>query len=187
MSSADVFHEITAALGRAQIPYMVVGSFASNLYGTGRATQDIDLVVQATPEQVAELLSVLPKTTYYFDLESALEAARRGSMFNILDTVRGWKIDLIFQKPGAYHREAFQRRIPAEVEGVPVMAATAEDVVISKLDWAKMGESLRQIDDVAGVLKVRSELLDGAYIERWVKDLQLTKQWAAARKAAGLE
>jgi len=166
---------------------MIVGSFASNLYGTGRATQDIDLVIQATPKQVGELLSLLPKAIYYFDIESALEAARRRSMFNILDTTRGWKIDLIFQKAAPYHEEAFQRRAPAEVEGVPVVAATAEDVVISKLDWAKMGESLRQIEDVAGILKVRSELLDRAYIEKWVADLGLSQQWAAARKAAGLE
>jgi hypothetical protein len=78
MSSAEIFREITAALDQARIPYMVVGSFASNLYGTGRGTQDIDLVVSATPDQIRLLLSLLTKPNYYFDLDAALEACQRG-------------------------------------------------------------------------------------------------------------
>jgi len=30
------------------------------------------------------------------------------------------------------------------LEGIPIFVATAEDVILSKLEWAKMGESLRQ-------------------------------------------
>src|SRR5215472_6373858 len=116
MNSAEVFCEIVGALDNAHIPYMVVGSFASNLYGTGRATQDIDLVVSATPEQVRSFLSLLPTNKYYFELNTALDACRRKDMFNILDMEMGWKIDVIFEKPSAYHRQAFQRRTAAEIE-----------------------------------------------------------------------
>src|ERR1700743_1943676 len=108
--SAPGLREIVAALDLAGIPYMVVGSFASNLYGNGRGTQDIDLVISANADQIRALLSFLPKSQYYFDVESALEACRRKSMFNILDMDRGWKIDLIFQKPGAFPQQAFFRR-----------------------------------------------------------------------------
>jgi len=187
MSPAEVLLEITAALQQARVPYMVVGSFASNLYGTGRATQDIDLVISATPEQTRMLLSLLPTAKYYFDLNTALEACRRKDMFNILDMERGWKIDLIFEKPSQYHQGAFQRRSAAEIEHVAVYAATAEDTIIAKLEWAKMGESSRQIEDVAGILKISGTSLDFSYIDKWVKDLQLTEQWERARKLGGLE
>jgi hypothetical protein len=187
MSSAEIFREITAALDQARIPYMVVGSFASNLYGAGRATQDIDFVVSATPDQIRTFLSLLSKATYYFDLDSALEACRRKDMFNILDMERGWKVDLIFDKPTAYHQQAFQRRTAAEIEQVPLSAATAEDTIVSKLEWAKMGESSRQIEDVAGILRARMALLDRAYIEKWVRELGLAPQWDRARKSAGLD
>lgn len=187
MSPAEVLFEITGALQQANIPYMVVGSFASNLYGTARATYDIDLVISATPEQIRLLLSLLPTARYYFDLNTALEASRRKDMFNILDMENGWKIDLIFEKPSPYHQQAFQRRSAAEIERVAIFAATAEDIIISKLQWAKMGESSRQIEDVAGILKVRLTLLDRAYIEKWIKDLALTSEWERARKLAGLE
>jgi predicted nucleotidyltransferase len=187
MTSAEIFREIIAALDHAAIPYMMVGSFASNLYGTGRATFDIDLVVSATPEQVRTLLSLLPTDKYYFDLDTALAACRSKDMFNILDMERGWKVDIIFEKQSAYHRQAFQRRTEAEIEKVPLVAATAEDTIISKLEWAKMGESSRQIEDVAGILRVRGESLDRPYINRWVKDLDLSDQWNHARRLAGLE
>jgi hypothetical protein len=183
MSSGKVLREVTAALDRAGIPYMLTGSFASTLYGAGRATQDIDLVISATADQLKNFESALPEH-YHRDLESALEALRHRSMFNLLDMEYGWKIDLIFQKPGAYPQQAFSRRTPAEVDEVPVIASTAEDLIIAKLDWARMGESLRQIDDVAGVLKVRRDKLDMTYIEQWVKQLGLAEQWAAAQARA---
>ena len=187
MNSAEIFRKITGALDQAQIPYMVVGSFASNVYGAGRATQDIDLVVSATPEQIRSFLSLLPTTKFYFELNTALDACRRKDMFNILDMEMGWKIDVIFEKPSAYHRQAFQRRTAAEIELVPLFAATAEDIIVSKLEWAKMGESSRQIEDVAGILRVRGESVDRPYIEKWVKELGLAMQWDRARRLAGLE
>ena len=107
-------------------------------------------------------------------------------MFNILDMERGWKIDLIFEKPSAYHQQAFQRRTAAEIERVSLFVATAEDTIISKLEWARMGASLRQIEDIVGILRVRKNHLDFSYIESWVKQLELAEQWEAARKAAGL-
>jgi len=187
MSAAKVFCEIIAALNQANIPYMLTGSFASNLYGSARATQDIDLVIAATPDQVAVLKSLLSVSDYYFDLAAANEACRRKSMFNVLSMEHGWKIDFIFQKPGAYSQQAFSRRTPAQLDGVPLIASTAEDLIIAKLDWARMGESSRQIEDVAGILKIQQDSLDRPYIEKWIKELGLGDQWYRARQSAGLE
>ena len=187
MTSEEIFREIVAALTQAGIPYMVVGSFASNLYGVGRATFDIDIVVSATADEIKSFLGLLPQTTYYFDLDAALEACRRRSMFNILDMSSGWKIDIIFQKPSAYHQQALQHRTSAEIEHVPLYAATAEDTIIAKLECARMGESSRQIEDVAGILRVRGKAIDRSYIEKWVQELGLAAQWDSARRLAGLE
>ena len=59
--------------------------------------------------------------------------------------------------------------------------------MIAKLDWAKMGASLRQIEDVAGILRVQKDAVDISYVENWVAQLGLAEQWAAARKAANLQ
>jgi predicted nucleotidyltransferase len=167
MSAARVFRFVVDALDCAGIPYMLTGSFTSNLYGTARATQDIDLVISAKPEQMQVLQKLFPIADYYFDLQ-------------------GWKVDLIFLKSDAYHQEAFRRRVPAELEGVPIVSSTAEDLILAKLDWARMGESMRQIQDVAGVLKVQKNNLDFEYIEKWVNELGLDAEWSRARELAGL-
>jgi hypothetical protein len=69
----------------------------------------------------------------------------------------------------------------------PLYIASAEDIVVSKLEWAKLGESSRQIEDAAGILKLRREELDFPYVEKWVHELQLAVQWDRARQLAGVE
>jgi hypothetical protein len=49
-----------------------------------------------------------------------------------------------------------------------------------------MGGSSRQIEDVAGILKERRDLLDLNYVEKWVNNLGVAEQWAAARNSAGM-
>ena len=186
MNAAEVFRRITAALARAGIPYMLTGSFASASYGAPRTTQDIDLVIEASQAQLQMLVELLSPSEYYVDLDAALEARQRESQFNVLDIGTGWKIDLILRKSRAFSREEFQRRQRVRLEGLDLFIASAEDVVISKLEWARRGNSLRQIEDVAAILRSRFQLLDQLYLEKWIGELGVADQWNSARRAAGL-
>ena len=51
----------------------------------------------------------------------------------------------------------------------------------TKLEWAKQSDSMRQLRDVAGIVAIRTDVLDFDYIERWVKALALEAEWARAR------
>ena len=102
-------------------------------------------------------------------------------MFNIIDMNTAWKVDLIVRKDRAFSIEELRRRAPAQISDVQVPAATAEDTIISKLEWSKTSNSERQLVDVAGILRVRSTNLDLDYIERWVVALDLRPQWDHAR------
>jgi hypothetical protein len=62
-----------------------------------------------------------------------------------------------------------------------VFVATAEDTVIAKLEWARAGESERQLRDARGILDLRSDTLDRAYIETWVGALRLEAEWSLVR------
>jgi hypothetical protein len=183
----EVFHRVSEVLQTTAVPYMLTGSFAGSYYGVLRATQDIDIVIEATPHQVRNLVEHLQKSDYYADQQNALNACQEQSMFNAVDNKTGWKIDLIFRKPTAYAREAFERRRAVEFHQARMFVASPEDVILSKLEWAKMGESHRQLEDAAALVKKQVRGLDFAYIERWVKELRVSEQWELARKSAGLE
>jgi hypothetical protein len=185
MSVPEVFRRIAAKLDEAGVSYMVTGSFASALYGSARSTQDIDIVIAATVEQLRSFIQILGHE-YYAELEAALEACRRESLFNVIDGISGWKIDLIFRKSRSFSQEEFRRRQRVKFHGVELFVASAEDVIIAKLEWAKVGESERQIQDVAAILHIRGSLLDQSYIEKWILQLGLAEQWTAAKRAAAI-
>ena len=64
--------------------------------------------------------------------------------------------------------------------------ATVEDVLIAKLERAKLGGSERQVEDAATVLRIRSSELDRQYIMKWIRQLDLDEQWQQACRIAGL-
>ena len=166
---------------------MLSGSFSSAYYGAPRSTQDIDLVIAATPVQLRAFVQSLPNSEYYVDLDAALQAHKGQSMFNVIDLATGWKIDLIFRKSRAFSEAEFRRRQRVKLEDTLLFLASPEDAVISKLEWAKLAQSQRHIEDVAGILRMRWESLDRSYLEKWISELGLEPQWTDARRTAGVD
>jgi hypothetical protein len=185
VSVRDVFRNIRAALEDADIPYMVTGSFASSVHGVPRATNDIDIVIEPTREQLGVLMSKFVEPDYDAHAEEAIDALKRRSMFSVIDRRGIWKIDFIVRKDRPFSKEEFERRRMIKIMDVVLYAATPEDVLLAKLEWAKMGESERQIRDAAGILEIQRDKLDINYVERWAAALNIEDQLQTAREAAG--
>ena len=67
----------------------------------------------------------------------------------------------------------------------PYTPLPQKDVLLAKLEWAKLGEPERQIRDAAGILEIQGENLDQQYVERWAAALDIEDQLHAAREKAG--
>jgi hypothetical protein len=186
MSASEVLRRITSALDRAGIAYMLTGSFAGAHHGAPRSTQDIDIVIAANPAQLRTFVQSLPSVEYYSDLDAALEALKRQSLFNVIDLATGWKIDLIIRKSRAFSLEEFDRRQLVIVQGLPLFVASVEDVVVAKLEWSKLAQSQRQVEDVATILRLRQQALDQSYLEKWISELDLKQEWSHAKHIAGI-
>lgn len=178
MSLADALRRVVEALDQAGIPYMLTGSVAGTAHGLSRATQDVDIVIDPSSATLDRFVGSLDPAAYYVDLDAARDALARRSMFNVIDLASGWKIDCIVRKERPFSREELARRRPAAIAGVTVMVASPEDVIVSKLEWAQMSASERQLEDVAGIVAVAGDGLDRAYLEKWIAILGLASAWA---------
>jgi hypothetical protein len=178
----DLLGRLVAALEAAAVPYMLTGSYASSLHSIPRATRDIDIIIFPNRDQLRSFLESLSPSSYHFDFQDALDSLLRRSQFNVIDYETGWKIDFIIPPFDEFNVEEFERRLMIDVGGMQLSVVSPEDIVIAKLRWAKAGESERQIEDAATVLRVQASNMNIGYIEMWVRRLQLDEQWRSALK-----
>jgi len=182
MSALELLRVIVAALERADVPFMLTGSMAAAAHGAGRATMDIDVVIEATADRLQALVDHLTSHGLYVSVASAREALAQESTFNVIDTLTGWKVDLIIRKSRPFSESEFARRITIDFEGLQLWVTTLEDLVVAKLEWAKLGESARQLEDVVSLLRAAGDAIDLEYVNRWVKELGLVEQWDVVRR-----
>ena len=166
--------KLISILESAGIPYAVCGSLSSSLHGHPRATNDADIIIAPTKEQLNKLLKSL-EVGYYVSVEAAFEAMRHRSTFNVIDNELGWKADLIFRKDSPHQLSEFNRRIKATLMGIDLWILTPEDVILSKLDWYKGSGSDLQFRDAFGVIKLQWDKLDWDYLRHWAKELGVEK------------
>jgi hypothetical protein len=174
----EALFEVAQLLEHLRIPHMVTGSTASSFHGRPRLTHDADIVIDPSPDQLDALVTCLVDSGFYVDEGRARDALRRRLQFNAIQTRSAFKIDLIIRKDRPFSREELGRRQAAELSpGREVVMASAEDTILSKLEWAKRaGGSEKQIEDVAGVVAVNPGI-DRSYVERWAHELGVLDLW----------
>ncbi len=171
MIAPAAFLELLAAkLRSAGVPWMLTGSAASSYYGEPRATNDLDIVVDPTPDQIEAFAESL-SGTFYVSRDEVREALAARGMFNVIDPRSGWKADIIFVGHREFDRTEFERRRPARLFGLDVHVISPEGSILSKLDWSRRGGSDRQLRDAAAVLAANRKSLDLDYLRRQSHEL----------------
>lgn len=169
---------VVAIVTRLRIPYMITGSVAASLHGRPRTTHDADVVIDPNLEQLDHLVLELAAHGFYVDGAAAREAFGRRRQFNAIEIRHACKIDLIIRRDRPFSVEEFRRRTPVDLPfGRGVTVVSAEDSVVSKLEWARLsGDSAKQLADVAAIVAMNPSL-DVAYIEHWSSVLGVVDLW----------
>ncbi len=169
LSELEVLKDVCARMETARIPYMLTGSMAMNYYAQPRMTRDIDIVVALDGADAGKLIASFEPD--YFVPQEALKAAlREQGMFNLLHLESVVKVDLIVRKQAPYRQTEFGRRVQVQLPGFSAWLVSREDLILSKLAWAKEGESELQMRDVRNLL---SGEIDLAYLRQWAPALNV--------------
>lgn len=182
----DVFEtldEVFTVLDRLGVDYVVGGSVASTLYGEPRYTQDADVIVRLRSDHV-EPLAAAVEERFYVSRQALEEAVERKSCANLVHFDSGFKVDLMVSEERAFEASRFARRRRAAVGGRSFWVSTAEDTLLAKLEWYRLGGEVsdRQWRDVLGIM-LASPALDQDYLDLWSGRLGVGDLLDRARQA----
>ncbi len=175
-SEKEVFPHVLKTLQRLNISYMISGSVASIAYGEPRLTIDMDVVVKIDNDQAKKLSESFDLNEYYVSLSMMLEAIDNKGSFNIIHSPTALKVDFYVLGDDDFSREEFARKQKRSFDkNFEADFATPEDVILKKLEWYKMGESQKHLEDIKGILKISGSKLDFGYLKKWAVKLEVWK------------
>ena len=172
MSQSELLRAAVEMLEAADIPYMVVGSYASTFHGEPRMTRDIDVVIDPTEASIKLLIDLVDHDRFY--VGDAEDAFHHRSMFNLIEPSTGWKVDFIVRGDRPFSEVEFERRLPTQIAGVQVFIDTAEDTMLAKLEWGAASKSDRQMNDVVAI--AANQQVDREYLAHWANELGIAPE-----------
>ena len=177
----DWLFQFVEPLERAGVPYAIVGSVASSVYGEPRATNDVDLVIQLAPADAAKLADAFPAAAFYVPPREviAVELARtHGGHVNVIALETMTKAD--FYPLSAAEVPWFADRRPLEIAGRTLWFARPEAVIVHKLRFFREGGGERHLRDIRGMLAVSGDRIDRELVTRACDELNLAEYWRRA-------
>ena len=175
----DVLRIVTSRLELAGVPFMVSGSLALGYYAQPRMTRDIDVVAELDDEGVHRVVAAFA-SDFYCDEDAIRRAVATRRIVNLVHLESAYKVDLIVRKDSEYRQVEFQRRRRLSLGGVDIWLVAPEDLLLSKLLWARESGSELQLRDAANL--VASVLdLDWPYSSRWASALGVPRELEAVK------
>lgn len=136
MVQEDLLIRVVGRLNQLVIPYMMTGGIAAIFHGKPRLTHDFDVVVEIETEDIPKLINAF-KGEFYIDEESIHEAVENRSMFNLIHTDSGIKVNFWLVRDNDFDRKRFERRERHTYSGREIFFSTPEDIILIKLIWYK--------------------------------------------------
>ncbi len=163
---AHVLTDLAGRLDAAGIGYMVIGGTAAIVWGVGRTTIDVDIIVALRKRYLPRLLAALGDTVEVLTPDPMAFANKTGVV--PARHRSGMRVDLILGSI-AYAKRAIARAKAVDIGGATVNVCTPEDLLLLKI------VSTRERDraDVQSLIRLRRDSLDRRYLDPRVHELAL--------------
>jgi hypothetical protein len=185
MEHADLLRHVVTTLERLGIRHFITGSTVTIFFGEPRFTNDIDVVVDLSEQQLVALLAAFSAEEFYVSEPAARAALVQHGQFNIIHPESGLKIDVIIPPDTPYDHGRFDRAVRVTPGDYQASFASPEDAIIKKLQYFLEGGSEKHLRDIASILKVMGPQIDRMYIEQWAQRLGLEDAWHEVVAQAG--
>lgn len=124
------FHDILSSFGAESVEYLVVGAYALAAHGLPRATGDLDLWVNATPENAGRVRRALERFGAPLEGVSEADLATPDNVLQIGVPPR--RVDVLTSIDGVDFAEAWPARLDVTVEGMEVPMLGREHLIRNK-------------------------------------------------------
>jgi len=108
------------------------------------------------------------ETDYYVPQGRVRDAISRKLMFNLLHSTKIVKVDCGLRKVNEFQKLAFSNRKKIPFASFDVWAISRDDLILSKLNWAKTSRSEMQMRDIASIIR---NGYDKEYVNFWAEKL----------------
>jgi len=189
VTALEIVTDVAKRLDSAAIPYVVGGSLSSSAWGQQRQTNDADLALLVTQNDIDRVVAAFddPYLLSKPELIKTLAEPRPFRSVQLLHMDEAFKVDLFLLGDDEYARSELERArlVPVGVD-VSVRFASPENIVIAKLRWFVLGNRVsdRQWNDIVQVLEVQRGKLDGPYLDHWANHFEVHELLEQARSQA---
>jgi len=166
MNIDEIVFAVIDYLNEHQVPYMLVGSLATNVYCVPRSTEDGDIVVQSSLAQLARQISQR-HAGVHFDPQLAFESVTATKKIVLRTEGHGFEVELFELGADEHDQLRFSRRIQVETMDRSVWIASLEDMIVTKLRWSQHVGREKDISDARNLIGVQTDNIDWPYVEQW--------------------
>ena len=122
--------EFIESLNSHGVEYLIVGAHALAFYGFPRYTGDVDVLLRPTTDNAARVEQVLVAFSFASLGLKADDFLQPGRIVQL--GIAPNRIDLLTSLTGVTFEEAWDRRVPGELDGIPVAFLSRETLIKNK-------------------------------------------------------
>jgi hypothetical protein len=174
----DALSPVVSAFRGLGIRHYISGSVASSFHGAARSTMDVDVVCEMSPAHVSRFVEQFG-SDFYVSEPAIQEAIKRKSCFNLIHLPTSFKVDVFVSRRRPFDLNSMSRATIGCLginNSIEVPIATAEDSIISKLEWYRKSNetSERQWDDVSRLIALLGNAADFDYLRSSAESVAVT-------------
>jgi len=137
----DALWRVCQLLQKHDAHYVLVGGRACILHGLVRSTQDVDLLIEPTPENMQRVIAALSELPDGAARELTVQDLQDNVVVKIADAV---EVDVAKQAWTLDYEEAIRDAATVEVDGVRIVYASLDALIKSKSTYREQDKADRE-------------------------------------------